>query len=57
MFENDIELQPAIKLYDVEILRYDFNENFCNERYFGNDIDTMYGIWKHELLTFITNLA
>ena len=57
MFENDIELQPAIKLFGINILRFDFEENFMNERYFGNDIDTLYNVWKYELLTSLTNLA
>ena len=56
MFEQDLELHPAIVLYGVEILEYDFKENFLTERFFGNDIMTLYTIWKDELLTSINNL-
>lgn len=56
MFENDKELLPAIRLYGIEILEFDFKENFCTINNIGNDIDLLYCKWKKELLTTIKNL-
>jgi len=53
MFENDKELLPAIKKFGIDILRFDFNENYLTLNNISNDIDTMYYLWKQELLKLL----
>ena len=53
MFEEDAELLPAIKRFGIDILRFDFNENYLTSNYVCNDIDMMYYLWKQELLKLL----
>lgn len=44
------DLIPLLDDYSMEVLVFDFKENFMTQQYVGHDISILLSIWKKQLI-------